>query len=435
MNFKSSLIFLTILVFCCILFFNCSDQNQNEKWPSWTDRMVVYEVTPYQYLNTGGFRGITDDLERVRNLFFNTLVLHPVQVRDQANNPFNPSSQFAIQDYLKLEPSLGSEEDLLNLINKAHELGLRILMQWNIEETGPHHILKATHPNFYQSFERLVDNKFNKDFVKLKSGVEEIETFHRKTLKTFAHKYPFDGFVLYGQLAQSPNFYLDLSKSLNSDQFLFYTQTKQIRRNAAIKNKMLLDFFRGTYEKEFVPGLLTGLLDSTEAAMHFNAFIDYETNLNIGTDYTLFPNAYKYYIMFTYMIPGIPWFLNGQEFGLISAINAFDNQSLQRKYRFHEDLFRSLNYQKVNNPAMRTQASDYQISIVSYPSDIIALERISKNYYCVGVFNFTDTISSFKLQKSYSGSYDLFNKIPVNYMADTEYKLGPYQAVMFSNVP
>ncbi|MBK9108048.1 MAG: hypothetical protein IPM92_06590 [Saprospiraceae bacterium] len=417
------------------LYISCHQKSDSQVWPSWANDMVIYELSPYQYVDSGGLKGITRDLPRIRNLFFNTILLQPIQLRDLASNPFNPSSQFAIQDYNEIDPKLGTSKDLKDLISKAQQLGLKIFLEWNIEETGPHHLWRKLHPLHFRSSEKIVNNRYNLEYVKFNLQHENMTDLHREAFSNFANAFNFDGFMIYGNANPINNLIQILRSGLNDDPLLLSASENIQDGIGDGKNSKLFDLLTTVYDSGKLSTSLREHIQEASQKHWLNPFIDYETNLNKGTDYTLFPNAYKYYIMFAYILPGIPWILNGQEFGLTQAINAFNNNSLLRKYHFNEDLFRSLNLQKKNNPALHQNLGQHNCAIVSHPSDVLAIERTSDSFYCVGIFNFSDTITSFKLTKAYQNAYDLFNKIPVNYPANSELKLGPYQAVMFSNVP
>lgn len=425
----------TLLCILLLGFMACQNKDRIVNWPEWTKDMVIYELTPFQYVDSGGFKGITKDLSRIRNLFFNTIVLQPVQLRDLAGNPFNPSSQFAIQDYNALDPVLGTEKDLKNLIREAHRLGLKILLQWNIEQTGPNHIYRKLNPSYYRSSEKLINNRYNLDYVKFDLLNKELKKIQLQAFSKFSETYEFDGYILYGNTAPAENWIPHFKSELNSEQLILSASSVNPDGISHGKNLNLFKQLTQVYDSGIAGDQMTALIEETAKQIKLNTFIDYETNSIYGTDYNLFPNAYTYYIMFTYMLPGIPWILNGQEFGLIQAINSFNNNSLQRKYRFNEDLFRSLNLQRKNNPALHLHDKNSQTKVVTKTTQIIALERTVDTFYCVGIFNFSDQVAGFKLLKSYQRGFDLFNKIPVSYPADVELKLGPYQAVLFSNVP
>ncbi len=417
------------------LILGCGGERNIYSDPEWLKTISLYEITPYQYQNLGGLKGITQDLSRINSMFFTGLVLQPVTLRDQANNAFNPSSPFAIQDYLIIEPLLGSNDDLLVLLDSAHAFNMKVIFSWNLTETGPHHKYKNEYPEFYRSNEKMKERRYNADYIKLNHELPEVQQQQLKSFKLFIKKFPFDGTILYGD-SLDVQMMLPLVKQVVPSNF-FVGQTHTLGNTASIagKNPLLLPFF----DKCFTEGLDTlffnDVLQFTIDKPCFNAFIDYEYNCTQGSDFLQFPNAYTYYIMFTHLIPGIPWTLNGQENGLTQVINPFDPNSIQRQYQFNRDLFRSLNYQRKFNPAMTYRTGEGQSTLIGKGHNVVALERKSGDKYIVGIFNFGDQKASIRINNDYTDAFDLFNKIPVQYKSHQDIFLGPYQALMFSNVP
>ncbi|HEX2970721.1 MAG TPA: alpha-amylase family glycosyl hydrolase, partial [Tepidisphaeraceae bacterium] len=82
--------------------------------PAWTREAILLEVYP-QYFPTG-FKGITGKLPFYRDIGFNTLYLMP-----HWKGGYSPIDPFAV------EPALGTEDDLKELVRTAHALGMKVI--------------------------------------------------------------------------------------------------------------------------------------------------------------------------------------------------------------------------------------------------------------------------------------------------------------------
>lgn len=69
----------------------------------------------------GNIRGITDKLDYIKSLGVGGLYLTPIMLSD-TNHRYNT------HDYTLVDPNLGSQADLVELIQKAHGMGLRIML-------------------------------------------------------------------------------------------------------------------------------------------------------------------------------------------------------------------------------------------------------------------------------------------------------------------
>lgn len=91
----------------------------------------VYEVHPGQF---GGFEGLRQALPRIREIGIETIYLLPTHAhRNKRGLPWDENweavgSPYAIHDFEQLEPSLGTEADFARLVETAHGLGMRVLM-------------------------------------------------------------------------------------------------------------------------------------------------------------------------------------------------------------------------------------------------------------------------------------------------------------------
>lgn len=96
----------------------------------WVRDAAIYELHPSYY---GGFSGLKQALPALRDLGINTLYLLPIWEFDNRKgrlwdgNWQLSGSLYAILDFNKLDPTLGSEEELRDLIDTAHALDMRVL--------------------------------------------------------------------------------------------------------------------------------------------------------------------------------------------------------------------------------------------------------------------------------------------------------------------
>ncbi len=101
--------------------------------PAWVKEAVIYEVHPGQF---GGFRGLAAHVPHLAELGVSVLYLMPVMEFDNRSgqawdeNWLGAGSPYAIKDFERLEPTLGSEADFKDLVDAAHAHGIRVLMDF-----------------------------------------------------------------------------------------------------------------------------------------------------------------------------------------------------------------------------------------------------------------------------------------------------------------
>ena len=105
---------------------------------NWYDQAIIYQIYPKSFQDTnddgiGDLRGVINRLRYVKDLGFNTIWLNPIFVSPQVDNGYDVSNYFAI------DPVLGDTNDFSELIEKAHRLGLHIILDLPINHTSDQH--------------------------------------------------------------------------------------------------------------------------------------------------------------------------------------------------------------------------------------------------------------------------------------------------------
>ncbi len=107
--------------------------------PAWSEQAVIYQVfvdrfnpgKGKKWLQTadltkpfgGTLRGVIEKLDSIRDLGFNTIWLTPIFA--------SPSHHgYDISDYLRIEPRMGTEADLRELLDRAHAKDMRVLLDF-----------------------------------------------------------------------------------------------------------------------------------------------------------------------------------------------------------------------------------------------------------------------------------------------------------------
>ena len=118
--------------------------------PDWSKNATIYEVNVRQHTPEGTFLAFQSDLPRIKALGTDILWLMPVHPigelnrkgGENANNymvqPGSSSlgSPYSVQSYVKVNPAFGTINDLRNLVAAAHELGMKVILDWVANHTA-----------------------------------------------------------------------------------------------------------------------------------------------------------------------------------------------------------------------------------------------------------------------------------------------------------
>jgi glycosidase len=111
---------------------------------------TIYSVYPQIYSQTGNLAGVTADLGRIHDLGFQVIYLLPVTPIGQATGG-HPSfgSPYCVHDYRAINPAFGTQADLLALVQSAHALGMRVILDEVLNHTAWDNALITQHPEYY----------------------------------------------------------------------------------------------------------------------------------------------------------------------------------------------------------------------------------------------------------------------------------------------
>ena len=108
---------------------------KHNRW--WRD-CVGYVIYPQAYLDSnddgiGDLRGIESKLDYLRDLGINLIWLGPIFKSPMEDNGYD------VSDYLSIAPEYGTMDDLKHLIDRAHELGIKIILDLPLAATSDEH--------------------------------------------------------------------------------------------------------------------------------------------------------------------------------------------------------------------------------------------------------------------------------------------------------
>lgn len=109
-----------------------------EVTPKWWKEAVFYQIYPRSFYDTDGdgigdLRGIIEKLDYLKDLGVTALWLSPIY-----DSP-NDDNGYDIRDYHKIMTEFGTMEDFDELLEKAHERGIRLIMDLVINHTSDEH--------------------------------------------------------------------------------------------------------------------------------------------------------------------------------------------------------------------------------------------------------------------------------------------------------
>ena len=128
--------------------------------PEWLARSAVYQVNPRTFSKDGTIKAVTEELPYLKSIGFNIVYLCPVfeeddstdinfwSERQKASETNNPKNPYRMNDYFAIDEEYGTVSNLKELIDKAHALDMRVLLDLVYAHIGPNAPVIKKHPEF-----------------------------------------------------------------------------------------------------------------------------------------------------------------------------------------------------------------------------------------------------------------------------------------------
>lgn len=119
------------------------------KHPDWAPQAVIYEVNTRQFTDEGTFRGVNDNLDRLKDLGVDILWFMPIHPISEKNRKGELGSYYAVKDYKAVNPEFGTLDDFKELVNNAHLRGMKVILDWVPNHTGCDNAWVTEHPDYF----------------------------------------------------------------------------------------------------------------------------------------------------------------------------------------------------------------------------------------------------------------------------------------------
>ena len=122
-------------------------------FPEWSKNTSIYEVNVRQFSEEGSFDLVTEYLPEIKAMGIDLIWIMPIHKIGEENRKGGMGSYYSISDYKSVNPEFGSEEDFQELVDRAHELGMYVILDWVANHTAWDHHWTKTNPDFYEKNE------------------------------------------------------------------------------------------------------------------------------------------------------------------------------------------------------------------------------------------------------------------------------------------
>jgi glycosidase len=306
---------------------------------SWSLNSNIYEVNLRQYTREGSFRAFAKHLPRLREMGVEILWFMPITPISKVGRLGKLGSYYACSDYMKTNPEFGSIQDFQWLVNEAHNLGFKVLIDWVANHTGWDHIWTTEHPEFYR---KNIDGHFFDahgwaDVIDLNYDLPELWSAMIQAMQFWIENCGIDGFRCDMAMLVPLEFWREARTTLDRIKPLFWlAECEEIMYHEVFDASYTwkwLHLMEAYWKKSSDMQGLYQVLYYYNHQFPANAMRAYFTsnhdeNSHSGTEYERIGDAALPFAVFNCLYDGLPLIYSGQEIPNKKRLLFFDKDEI-----------------------------------------------------------------------------------------------------------
>jgi len=416
-----------------------------------TKHSNIYEVNIRQYTQEGTFNAFATHIPRLKQMGVDILWLMPINPIGEKNRKGSEGSYYSVQDYIKVNPEFGTEEDFRNLVKLAHENGMMIILDWVANHTAWDNPWITQHPDWYThdsvTGQIVAPVPDWTDVADLNYNNYEMRNEMIKSLQYWVKNFDVDGFRCDVANMVPTDFWNQARPALDTIKpvFMLCEAEQMDLHDTAFDmgyswelHHLMNDISKGN-KKAFE---LKQLYQTKESVFPKEVYrmvftSNHDENSWNGTEFERMPKSYKTFAVFTFCVPGMPLIYSGQEAMLDRRLLFFDKDSIQWKETEMSEIYTKLIALKDNNEPLWNGefGGDFNILENSSQDQVFTFTRTKGDKKILAIFNLSDNSASFKFNDASNNGegteYFTNKKVTISNENEIKLKAWEYQVVIY----
>ncbi|MBM4175419.1 MAG: hypothetical protein FJ213_04500 [Ignavibacteria bacterium] len=383
-----------------------SDMNARHS-VKWINEGIIYEIYPRVFSKEGNFKGITNRLEQLNQLGVTILWLMPINPIGEIKRKGGLGSPYSVRDFYGINSEYGTPADLKELVSKAHNLGLKVIIDVVLNHSAWDNPLANDHPDWYtknESGKIIPPNSDWMDVADFNYESIELRKYMIEMLKYWISEFDIDGFRCDVSELVPTEFWEEARKELDEIKTIFMLSEGTLPEHHLSAFDMtyswnVYDNFSGILARVKKPSMITEVIKTEKfmfpknsLRMRFNENHDKPRAAGFfGNDGAVITSA----IIFS--LPGVPLIHNGQEIGEMEYSSLFEKGEIDwskldgdnKLFRFYQDL---ISFRKRNSSLVYGSFDP-----IDFGDEILAYIRSNQENHIISIYNFSNTVKTVDL--------------------------------------
>jgi alpha-amylase len=462
------------LLFLSWVFFGCSGNNakvsndvvttkvmlKKPAAPAWAANAILYECNIRQFSPEGNLTGVSNQLQRLKDLGIDVLWLmpiHPIGALNRKEKATDLGSPYSVKDYYAVNPDFGTIDDLKNLVSKAHGLGLKVILDWVPNHTSWDAEWMKTNPEYYTKVNGQFTAPLNEtggstgwdDCADLDYNNPALRKAMIAAMQYWIKTADIDGFRV-DMAGLVPNdFWMEAGPAIDTVKAVFMLsewQDEPAHFNSAFHfnygwkwKDVTKDIAAGKQSAIALDTLLQFLNDFYPEGyqqMYFTQ--NHDENTWTGTENDLYGASAAAFNVLMFTWQGIPMMYNGQEDGLSQRLAFFKKDPIKWGDYARTPFFQNLCDLRHNNKALGSGATGGKLTKIKTDKDdmVYAFTREKDGERVIVITNLSKRSCDVTLETDDQtiGSYlNLFGASTIQVTKEMQLNLKPWEYLVLTN--
>ncbi|MEO8943001.1 MAG: alpha-amylase family glycosyl hydrolase [Ginsengibacter sp.] len=416
--------------------------------PSWVGQSNIYEVNVRQYSSEGTFKKFEESLPRLKKMGVQILwfmPVNPIGIEGRKMTSSDLGSYYAVLNYKEVNPEFGTMNDWKRLVNHAHSLGLKVIIDWVPNHTSPDNPWIKEHPDFYQrdaNGNTVYDNDYT-DTRNLNYANMELRDSMISAMKFWINETNIDGFRCDHVDPMPIDFWKECITQLRKIKNVFMLAESEkpdfhyVGFDATYAWNIMwstVDVAQGKHNLKYLDSVLNhnfSIFPVNAERMYFTT--NHDENSWSGTEFEKYGDAYKAFAVFTQtMYEGVPLIYSGQEVPNKKRLKFFERDPIVWDKYEMAPFYNTLLHLRQKNEALAADAG-YKKIITCNDVAVFAYIRQKGNHKILVVLNLSPEPQNFtiKEQDVYGKPLNVFSKVKEKLFRNHVYAMQPWGYLVY----
>ena len=359
---------LFIAALALLALVSCAPKQQcNAVHTKWAYDATIYELNTRQATEEGTFAAAEALLPEIKESGVDIIWIMPIQQIGVLERKGTLGSYYAITDYCKFNPEFGTRADFESFLAKAHELGLKVILDWVANHTAPDsEWTKNDGWHYRDSLGNLMVQYDWTDISKLNYDNQDMRAAMKQAMHWWMDTIGIDGFRCDVAGEVPTDFWNDVMAEIRVKHPDMFTLAED-EAEAQDLTESAFDMYYGWELHHLMNGVAQGKktvedlwgyfakVDTTirKEAIRMNFTSNHDENSWNGTEFERMGDATDLFAAFTYVVPGMPMIYTGQMSGNHHRLQFFEKDVIDRVENAPQKaLYKGLNDLRAANRAL-----------------------------------------------------------------------------------